>query len=510
MAKPRYFLQCSGSAFWPALCDRLTKNFDLSFMLIDDRLESQFAPTLCAEVLHGNDLKFGLFDRLKCRPFPNELKDDARYRRREKEAMYSFERSTVGGEVDVPDRLHIISSMTDFFWHYFSRFEPSFGIATEAPHTFPDLLLHGIAESCSIPILHFQQNAIAPTVRPVLGPQYEKLDLADLLEPNIDSNRRHRISVYRQNFENFIQRASEPSLTQHEVDFHDRERKTFSGIRSPWRRFYIPYSWLLAEWNQLESYALRTKVQKEHCPTPTHSLERIQHRVQLGPRAVVAARRQAKMIKGLQRSLALNASSKLPQRCATFFLQFEPEKTSIPDGGLYGDQLAAVRAVAEGLDGRLPLVVCEHPSQLTLLSRGFRVRRPRFYDELANIPNVLIAPLGYPRADLMRRTSIAITLQGSIGLEAIARGVPAIALGHPWYSPLSGIFGPTEAKHLSRIIEEALSFNVDVGALSELLWRRVEQDQIVALLNPSSSREFPNVDSDVETIAALTDSLFLG
>ena len=63
---------------------------------------------------------------------------------------------------------------------------------------------------------------------------------------------------------------------------------------------------------------------------------------------------------------------------------------------------------------------------------------------------------------------------------------------------------------MSRIIEEALSFNVDVGALSELLWRRVEQDQIVALLNPSSSREFPNVDSDVETIAALTDSLFLG
>lgn len=509
MARPRYFLQCSGSPFWPELCDRLTENFDLSFMLIDDRLESKFSPTLCAEVLRGNDLKFGLFDRSKCRPFPNALKDDARYRRREKEALYSFERSTVGGGIDVPDRLHIISSMTDFFWHYFSHFEPSFGIATEAPHTFPDLLLHGIAESCSIPILHFQQNAIAPTVRPVLGPDYEKLEFKDILEPNIDAKRRNRLILHRQNFDDFIQRASEASFTQHETDFHERDSKTFTGIKSLWRRFYIPYSWLLAEWNQLESYALRSKIKKEHCPTPTHSMKRIHNRIQIGPRAVFAARRQAKMIMDLRRSLALSSSSVLPERCATFFLQFEPEKTSIPDGGLYGDQLAAVRAVAEGLEGQLPLVACEHPSQLTLLSRGFRVRRPRFYEELANIPNVLVAPLGYPRADLMRRTSIAITLQGSIGLESVARGIPAIALGHPWYSPLEGIFGPTDAKHLDTVIEEALRCNVDLETLSERLWRRVDQDQIVALLNPSSSREFPNVDSDIETIAALTESLFL-
>lgn len=510
MEKPRYFLQCSGSNFWPDLCEHLSVKFDLSFLVTDDRLLSEFSPAACPIIIRANDLKFGLFDRSKCAPFPSAFKDNKHYRRREKEALYSLQRATVGGDIDLPDRLHLISVLTDFYWYYFSKIKPTFGIATEAPHTWADLLLHGVAESCSIPILHFQQNSHAPTITPVLGPDYQKIELGKLLEPRVDAERRRRLSIYRDNFDKFVERAREPVFAQHEVDFHERDRTTFSGVKSLWRRFYVPYSWLLEEWNQRESYSEHTDEPRGQCPTPTHSFKGIQHRIQLGPRATLYAYRQSKILKDLQRSLASNATSILPERCATFFLQFEPEKTSVPDGGLYSDQLAAVRAVADALHGRLPLVACEHPTQFSLLSRGFRVRRPRFYEELANIPNVVVAPMGHSRADLMQRTSIAITLQGSIGLEAIARGLPVIALGHPWYSPLDGIFGPTDDRSLGDTLKEALDCHVDSEGLSNRVWQRVDEDQIVALLNPSFSREFPNVESDTSTITALAESLFLG
>jgi len=173
------------------------------------------------------------------------------------------------------------------------------------------------------------------------------------------------------------------------------------------------------------------------------------------------------------------------------FLHNEPERTSVPDGGVYGDQLAAVRAVAKRLDGRMPLVVKEHPTQLTFIKRGFRARSMAFYRELASIPNVVVASSDVDRRTLLTTSRVVVTLTGKVALEAAALDRPVVALGHAWYSELPGIFCCHGCHDVSQAIEDALNFKsldsqVFVNSLKNLLC----EEFLLFRINPSESRRF--------------------
>lgn len=176
MTRHSYFIQASGSPFWVGLAESLSTHFDASLAMLDDRIASDFKDRLPgARIILGNDLKHGLFDRSLCSPIPAHVRQSQAYLKREKEAIYSLDRAGVGGDVGVPDRLLLLSALGDFFWGLFEEGRPSFMIATESPHTFPDLVMHAVAEARQVPVLHFQQNGIIPSIRPVMGNAYEKL-----------------------------------------------------------------------------------------------------------------------------------------------------------------------------------------------------------------------------------------------------------------------------------------------------------------------------------------------
>lgn len=504
VASNRYFVQTSGSSFWPKLCADLSNSFDLGFAVIDDRLEAEFRNLPCGEIILGNDLKFGLFDRTKCEPFPTELRNKFHFRKREKEAIYSLDRSNVGGHLPLQERLLLISTFADYFWHLFKVHEPSFGLATESPHTLGDILLHGVAESLAIPILHFQQNPVMPSVRPVLGPYYDRVETTNALGDAGEADRVARLKPFRSSVEAFVTQACEPGLARHESALHARDRSTFSGPKSGWRRFYVPFDWLSGEQRQYKIYASRVRKDFRSLPLPIHQ-ETVGHGpIAIALRSLGLSWQQRRQLTKLREALMSVSDSHLPPAHGTFFLQFEPEKSSMPDGGMFSDQLAAARSIASALQGKMPLVVREHPSQLTLIARGFRVRTPRFYDELSRIPNVIIASPEIPREAILQRTKVAITLQGSIGLEARARGLPVIALGHPWYVPLSGVFSPERFNNIEEMITASLEWCPSVpDEVADELWSLIESDSIVVLLNPSAAGLFPNVENDVETLSRL-------
>lgn len=507
MKKSRFFLQCSGSAFWPQLCEDLQDNFELSFAVSDDRIATEFSKNVCSDILFANDLKFGLFNRELCVPIPPRLRTSRSFLRRQQEALYSFERSAIGGSVSFPDRLQILSSLADFFWFYFKKYEPSFGLATEAPHTFPTLILHGVAEACEIPILHFQQNSIAPTVRPVLGPNYERVRVNF---SSLDESWRMRtLAPQKRIFAEFFENAATDNFTELEVDWQKRESSTFSGPKSWWRRLYIPFAWLSDERDQQASYCERLSLSRERMPTPTHRVSKSQGRSGLLLISAKLALDQARTLRDTRKELLHRSTSSLPDHFATMFLHFEPEKTSVPDGGVFGDQLAAARAVADALAGKMPLAICEHPSQNTLLLRGFRIRRARFYEELAQIPNAFLVDPSVPRSELLARTRLGVTLQGTVGLEMIARSIPVIALGHAWYSPVEGVFCFDDVWPLESLVDRALQWQGGgQEAALEALWNTVASDSIVCILNPSFGTLFPEAETDCKSLRALIVSLF--
>ena len=487
----------------------LSKSFDLRFAVIDDRLEAEFRNLTCGEIILGNDLKFGLFDRANCEPFPMNFRDSFHFRKREREAVYSLDRASVGGQIPLQERLILISTFADYFWHVFKVHHPSFGIATESPHTLGDIILHGVAESLGIPILHFQQNPIMPSVRPVLGPNYVRIETSSALGAGADADRVASLKPFRSSIEAFLTQAREPGLARHENALHARDRNTFAGPKSGWRRFYVPFDWLSGEQRQFQTYSSRVKKDFRSVPLPVHKETAGSRRLGLALRSAGLSWQQRRQLIKLRKSLKSVSNSHLPSAHGTFFLQFEPEKSSMPDGGIFSDQLAAARSIASALQDKMPLVVREHPSQLTLIARGFRVRLPRFYDELSRIPNVIVASPEIPREAILQRTKVAITLQGSIGLEARARGIPVIALGHPWYVPLSGVFCPRQFNDIEEMMTKSLEWCPLVpDEVADELWSLIESDSILALLNPSAAGLFPNVESDTETLSRLVTSHF--
>ncbi len=119
---------------------------------------------------------------------------------------------------------------------------------------------------------------------------------------------------------------------------------------------------------------------------------------------------------------------------ALFALHYQPELTTQPLGGRFGDQIRAVEELARILPESMTLFVKDHP-----MDQGV-VRGRDFYRRLAQIDNVKLIPTELNSIALIKKAKWVATITGSMGLEAILRGVPAITFGYAWYNGLPGVF----------------------------------------------------------------------
>lgn len=497
-------MQLSGSQGWQQVFDRFTPSANLKFGILDGRnlgfFERKFPH---AKLIDASVLKHGLWDRGMSSLTPLWVREHPAFLQREKEAFYGMQRHLTGGSLSVTDIRVILSSLTDFMWSFFSNNTYSFGVITEAPHTHPGQILVGIAEALEIPILHFQQTAITSAVRPVVGPKYESVNLSRIESPEGRALRQSILAEERELVSAFAEEAANFRRYAGELELMDRERQTFRSIKGLARRFLIPFSWRVEEFRALgaaqeagSSVPFSIGMMK-----PGDSFTRA-----VPLQSLAATISQSVQIRQLRRETEASQVVGLPARYVTFFLHLEPEKTSVPDGGIYGDQLAAVRACAGAISETHRLVVREHPSQLTFLKRGFRCRRQSFYRELCSIENVLLVGQAVPHERLMAESSAVVTLTGKVALEALANRIPAVALGFPWYSPLPGVFSGQTPRPLQDVFADALRFQFPEDFDLARSLSRLINDQCVSFrINPSQDKYFDSP-YDVASMLALLQS----
>lgn len=117
-----------------------------------------------------------------------------------------------------------------------------------------------------------------------------------------------------------------------------------------------------------------------------------------------------------------------------FALHMQPEATTHPLGGVYGDQLRAIERLREMLPTRWRILVKEHHA-------GFGgLRDPHFYMRLAAIGGVELIGGERPIHPLLERCRFAATITGTIGWEAVSGGKPVLTFGQAWYNGLPGVF----------------------------------------------------------------------
>jgi hypothetical protein len=136
---------------------------------------------------------------------------------------------------------------------------------------------------------------------------------------------------------------------------------------------------------------------------------------------------------------------KLPEKYVVFFLHYQPERTTLPEGGAFAQQWMALRAIASALPAGYKLLVKEHPSTFRYYFHpGFR--KLDFHVQISQLPNTYLVPLALAPYPLIDRCVAAATVTGTVGVEAIIRGKPVLVFGAAQYRGQPGVYAVDSAE----------------------------------------------------------------
>ncbi len=116
-----------------------------------------------------------------------------------------------------------------------------------------------------------------------------------------------------------------------------------------------------------------------------------------------------------------------------YFLHYQPEATSLPQGGVFVDQELAVAVLARSAkELGYKLYVKEHFVQ--------PYRNKTFYDDLLNIENVKLIQTGYDSKELVKGSLCGATGNGTVVLESVIRGTPMLIFGESGFQGCPGVY----------------------------------------------------------------------
>lgn len=172
----------------------------------------------------------------------------------------------------------------------------------------------------------------------------------------------------------------------------------------------------------------------------------------------------ASRLRGVFRKRALmrlhDSMSQMPPKDEDYVflaLHYQPERATVPMGGVFGDQLLIIDTIVASLPEGWKLYVKEHPWQLQPFGRGEVQRSEEFYLALKRHPQVVLVARDVPTPGLVRGARAVATVTGSVGWDALCAGIPVLLFGAAWYRDCPGAFPVSELRplkvHMERIKE---------------------------------------------------------
>ena len=146
------------------------------------------------------------------------------------------------------------------------------------------------------------------------------------------------------------------------------------------------------------------------------------------------------------------ATEDLPPKYILFTAHFQPERSTMPEGGVFSNMFDVVSKLRSVVPKDLAIVYKEHPRQFDPFSfkkRSFREHN--FYQKLKSIDGVYLANSTTSTDDLMKNSVAISTVTGSAGFEALSAGKPVIIFGDAWYRKCRSVL------HVSKLSKETLS-----------------------------------------------------
>jgi len=127
-----------------------------------------------------------------------------------------------------------------------------------------------------------------------------------------------------------------------------------------------------------------------------------------------------------------------------FAPNYQPERTTLPDAGVFADILRILDLVSSVLPKGWVIYYKEHPSifnlpESRLFWRGHMYRNREFYESISEYSNVQIIPVEIDSFEIIDKAKCTVSATGTVTLESAARGVPAIVFGSVWFDAIEGV-----------------------------------------------------------------------
>lgn len=138
------------------------------------------------------------------------------------------------------------------------------------------------------------------------------------------------------------------------------------------------------------------------------------------------------------------------------FLHYQPERSTLPEGGVFVDQFQMVRLLSLFAPKGWSIVVREHPSTFRVGSHP-HWRLKSFYDSISSLSNVEFTSMTQDPFDLIDKSEIVATITGTVGFESAIRKKPVLLFGEGSYKDSPGVYIVRDSNSLKSSINHILS-----------------------------------------------------
>lgn len=315
-----------------------------------------------------------------------------------------------------PHREAVFERTLLFLIHNVCMKRIDFGLFIENPHSYPQFLLKEFLIHKNIPVFYFSSATFGPFLK-LLSPNFDLPPIKGAVKENYEFESYYKDLIEREIF--------------YEPDYMKKQRIQNSKID-------------LVSCIKLLKRNLGDFVKKREYYFDA-SLNWLFYRF-------FQKRNLYKKLLKKYRQASQNINLSQFPKYVYFPLHYEPERTTLPDGGLtYHNQTAVLLKLCQ-LFPNFTIIVKEHPTQLYNNFRGWRSRSDIFYRMLGELPNVVFIDNETTSLEIINNASFVATVTGTVAIEAALSGIPAVIFGEAWYKGCPGTVLISQIKGESDIL----------------------------------------------------------
>jgi len=151
-----------------------------------------------------------------------------------------------------------------------------------------------------------------------------------------------------------------------------------------------------------------------------------------------------------------------------FFLHYQPERSTLPEGDQFVDQFYAISVLSRLLPKGVKLLVKEHPAMFTYVC-DVRARNIYSYKQILKLVNVVLCPLDVDNFELIDHAKAASSITATTtALESYGRKTPFILFGKSVFET-EGIHRFKTISLLEQFIKDVCQGNITIKNVVQTL-----------------------------------------